>query len=77
MSEREKIELVWDSIAPSLERELKLHTPGKNYNELIVPLSHMCKRKGSWHQAIQRFLQCKQLDNKTVTEFSHRLNTLF
>lgn len=43
MSEREKIELVWDSIAPSLKRELKLHTPGKNYNELIVPLSHMCR----------------------------------
>lgn len=32
MNESEKVDLVWDSIIPSLKRELKMRPPGKIYN---------------------------------------------
>lgn len=37
----------------------------------------MQEKMGLWHDAIYKFLQYKQIDDETVTEFSLRLHALF
>lgn len=45
MNESEKVDLVWDSIIPSLKRELKMRPPGKIYLFIMLALSLLCKKK--------------------------------
>ncbi|CAG5136416.1 unnamed protein product, partial [Candidula unifasciata] len=77
LSREDRLDVILDSITSRVRRELKLHSPDEDPEEMLQVMLRIYGEKRSMQELLSAFYSTHQNPRENLHEFSHRLHQLY